>query len=114
MGITLNFDHHWCDSTIYEAILIPLVNIIECRERVVEIQSSFFKPVNGNNIAGSILSLLKDEWISILKTYFQPSYFLPLDSEEDDEVSEDDGSQESDASGTSRAQRRCVEREELK
>ncbi|GLJ18394.1 hypothetical protein SUGI_0325840 [Cryptomeria japonica] len=87
MGITLNFDRHWCDGTIYEAVLMPLVDIIECRERAVEILSGFVKP---------------------------PNYFLPSDSEEEEDEGEDDGSQESDASETSRAERRRVEREELK
>lgn len=116
MGITLNFDHHWCDATIYEVVLMPLVDIIECRERVVEILSGFFKPVNGNNIADSILCLPENEWISILKTYFQPSYFLPSDSEEEEEEEESDNEEgnESNVPEISRAERRRVKREELK
>ncbi|GLJ36861.1 hypothetical protein SUGI_0744470 [Cryptomeria japonica] len=114
VGITLNFDRHCCDATVYEAVLMPLVDIIECRERAVEILSGFVKPVNSNNIADSILSLLENEWISILKTYFQLSYFLPSDSEEEEEESENDGSNKSDDSEKSRAERRRIEREELK
>lgn len=68
--ITLNFEWHWCDSTVYEVVLMPLVDIIESRERAMELLCSFVKPVNGNCIADSILSLSKNVWISILKTYF--------------------------------------------
>ncbi|GLJ52707.1 hypothetical protein SUGI_1122280 [Cryptomeria japonica] len=114
VGITLNFDRHWCDATVCEAVLMPLVDIIECRERAVETLSGFVKPVNGNSIADSILSLPENEWISILKTYFQPSYFPPSDSEEEEDESENDGSNESDDSEKSRAEHRRVEREELK
>lgn len=57
MGITLNFERHWCDAMVYEAVLMPLVDIIECRERAVEILGSFVKPANGNSIADVILSL---------------------------------------------------------
>ncbi|GLJ23817.1 hypothetical protein SUGI_0451980 [Cryptomeria japonica] len=104
-----------CRSKSSKGVVTAVLSA-EDRESAVEILSGFVKPVNYNNIADSILSLPENEWISILKTYFQPSYFLPSDSEEEEEEEEgeDDGSQESDASETSQAERRCVEREELK
>ncbi|GLJ12620.1 hypothetical protein SUGI_0194700 [Cryptomeria japonica] len=42
---------------------MPLVDIIECRERAVEMLNAFVKPVNGNSIANAILSLPENEWI---------------------------------------------------
>lgn len=93
---------------------MPLVDVIESRERVVEWLCGFVKTVNGNCIADSILSLSENVWISILKTYFQSDVLLPMDSEDEEEESEDEGSDESDDSKRNRAEHRHLEREELK
>lgn len=114
VGITLNFERHWCDSNVYEVVLMPLVDIIEYRERVMELLCGFVKPVNGNYIANSILSLSENEWISILKTYFQPDVFLPTDSEEEEEESENEGSDDSNDSKRNRTECERLEKEELK
>ncbi|GLJ53735.1 hypothetical protein SUGI_1146620 [Cryptomeria japonica] len=65
------------------------------------------------SIANSILSLSKNKWISILKTYFQPDVFLPTDSE-DEEESENEGSDDSNDSERNKAEHERLEKEELK
>ncbi|GLJ31060.1 hypothetical protein SUGI_0621630 [Cryptomeria japonica] len=114
VGITLNFERHWCDSTVYEAVLMPLVDVIENRERAVELLCGFAKPVNGNCIADTILNLPENEWFSILKTYFQPNMFLPIESEDEEEESEGEGSEALDDSERKRTEARRLEMEELR
>ncbi|GLJ42697.1 hypothetical protein SUGI_0885230 [Cryptomeria japonica] len=36
IGISLNFEWHWCDAIFLEAVLMPLIDVIESGERVVE------------------------------------------------------------------------------
>ncbi|GLJ31902.1 hypothetical protein SUGI_0642110 [Cryptomeria japonica] len=97
MGITLNFDMHWCDALIFEAVVLLLVDIIDLRERSVELMCGFVKSSVGNIIANGILGLDENTKVSILKTYFQLEYYLPSDSSEDANNSEgeevEDGSE---------------------
>ncbi|GLJ40193.1 hypothetical protein SUGI_0824440 [Cryptomeria japonica] len=55
VGITLNFDRHWCDAMVLEAILLPLVDIIDSGECVVELLAGLIKPFIADSVANAIL-----------------------------------------------------------
>lgn len=116
MGMTLNFNMHWCDALIYEAAVFPLVGIIDSRERSVELMCGFVKPSIGNIVANGILSLDENTKVGILKTYFQPEYYLPSDSSEDannlEEEEGEDGSDTENNDKGSATQRRFEKVEE--
>ncbi|XP_059076988.1 probable L-type lectin-domain containing receptor kinase S.5 [Cryptomeria japonica] len=60
VGITLNYDRHWCEALVLEAVLLPLVDIINSKERVVELLARFIKPFIADSIANAILNLEDD------------------------------------------------------
>ncbi|GLJ50095.1 hypothetical protein SUGI_1065490 [Cryptomeria japonica] len=96
VGITLNLDRHWCDALVLEAVLLPLVDIIESKERVVELLIGFLKPFIADMVGEAILGLQEDVRVSILKIYFQFENYLHSDLEEEEESEGDDMQEEED------------------
>ncbi|GLJ30914.1 hypothetical protein SUGI_0615520 [Cryptomeria japonica] len=96
VGITLNMDRHWCDSLVLKVILLPLVDIIEMKEHVVELLASFIKPFIADMVADAILGMEEDVRVSIFKIYFQFENYLHLDLEENEE-SDGDGNEDGEA-----------------
>lgn len=55
--VSLNIDRHWCDGFIYEVVLVPLVGILESRERCIKLMEGLMKGVNGDVVAEAIFEL---------------------------------------------------------
>ncbi|GLJ53277.1 hypothetical protein SUGI_1135440 [Cryptomeria japonica] len=85
----LNDQRHWCDVTVYVTILLPLANILECKEKLVVLLDGFIKPDVGDLVVDDVLQLPGVPWISILKGYFKPKNHLPSDYLDSEESSED-------------------------
>lgn len=94
VGITLNFERNWCDTVVLEVVLLPLMDIIDSGESVVELLAGFIKPFIADCIANVILSLEENVRVSILKVYFQFDNYLPLDSEDDHEEEDSEDREE--------------------
>lgn len=39
-------NRHWCDDTVFIALLVPLVHIVASRKKVVELIVNFVNPLN--------------------------------------------------------------------
>ncbi|GLJ11003.1 hypothetical protein SUGI_0140120 [Cryptomeria japonica] len=61
VGITLNSNRHWCDALVLEAVLLPLADIIERKERVVKLLVGFIKPFIADIVAEAILEEEEEE-----------------------------------------------------
>lgn len=98
ISIGLNFERHWCDATVLEAVIMPLIDVIESGERAVELFYGFVKPFIMDNVANDILSLDEGTKVSILKVYFQVEDYLSSELEDSLEESDEDsgGSMDSD------------------
>ncbi|GLJ16564.1 hypothetical protein SUGI_0283510 [Cryptomeria japonica] len=95
VGITLNFERHWCDAVVLEAVLLPLVDIIDSGERAVVLLAGFIKPFIADSVANVILSLEEAVKVSILKVYFQFDNYLPSETEDDHEEEDSQDSEDS-------------------
>ncbi|GLJ23000.1 hypothetical protein SUGI_0433930 [Cryptomeria japonica] len=89
VGVVLNLQRHWCDSKVLEATLIPMVDVLESKEKMVEFLGGFVKSLLVDAVANCILSLPSDQRLSILKVYFQMENYLPSDSSDDGSSAEE-------------------------
>ncbi|GLJ17072.1 hypothetical protein SUGI_0295360 [Cryptomeria japonica] len=89
VDISLNLERHWCDGFIYEAVFVSLVDILESKERCVEMLGDFVKEDYGDAVADALCELQDGVKESILKVYFNPSNYYSSDSEEESEAEED-------------------------
>ncbi|XP_059071290.1 uncharacterized protein LOC131864838 [Cryptomeria japonica] len=83
-------------TVVLEAVLLPLVDIIDSGERTIELFAGFVKPLIADNIANVILNLEEVVKVSILKVYFQFENYLPLEIEEDPKEEDSDESVDGD------------------
>ncbi|GLJ45347.1 hypothetical protein SUGI_0954530 [Cryptomeria japonica] len=96
---SLSLDRHWCDGAIYEAVLAPMVDILESRDKCAELLEGFVKKENGNMVVEAIYDLVEGNKNSVLKVYFSPeNYFLDIEEEsvEEEESEEEEGSDKDD------------------
>lgn len=74
---------------VLEVVLLPLVDIIEMKERVVELLAGFIKPFIVDTVADAILGMEEDVRVSIMKIYFQFENYLHSDTEDGGESKEE-------------------------
>ncbi|GLJ27298.1 hypothetical protein SUGI_0535790 [Cryptomeria japonica] len=77
---------------VLEVVLLPLVDIIDSRERAIELLAGFIKPFIADSIANVIVSLEEVVKVSILKVYFQFDNYLPSKTEDDHEEEDSEDS----------------------
>lgn len=91
VDISLNLDRHWCDDFIYEVVLAPIVDVLESKERCIEIVGDFINAAYGDAVAGALCEMQNEVKESILKVYFNHDYYLSSDSKgeivEDEDLS---------------------------
>lgn len=109
VGVVLNHQRHWCDSKIFEATLLPVVDVLESSEMLVGLLGGFVKPLVVDGVANCIMSLPYDRRLSILRVYFQLELYLPLDNLDDGSTKEDGEGSVNDSHN--RAMERYLERE---
>ncbi|XP_059070566.1 uncharacterized protein LOC131074842 [Cryptomeria japonica] len=108
VGVVLNHQRHWCDSKIFEATLLPVVDGLESCEMMVGLLEGFVKPLVADEVANCISSLPTDHRLSILSVYFQLELYLPSDSSKDGSTEED--GEDSDNDRHNRAMERYLEK----
>lgn len=80
VDISLNLDRHWCDDFIYEAVLASIVDVLESKERCIEIVGDFINEAYGDVVVGALCEMQNRVKEIILKLYFNPNYYLSSDS----------------------------------
>lgn len=89
VDISLNLDRHWCDGFIYEVVSAPIVDVLESKERCIEIVGDFINEAYGDAVAGAPCEMQNKVKESILKVYFNPANYLSSHSEGETEEDED-------------------------
>lgn len=72
----LGGERHWCDSFIYEAVICPLVDVLDSTEVFIQKIDGFVRVVDGQVVASAILELDSSGWTSILDCYFNPTNYI--------------------------------------
>lgn len=76
---------HWCDGLFYEAILCPMVDILDSKEACIQMIDGFVRSVDGQAVESSILDLDLGGWTSVLDVYFNPKHYI-VDPPEDEDA----------------------------
>ncbi|GLJ55029.1 hypothetical protein SUGI_1181260 [Cryptomeria japonica] len=83
VDVSLNLERHLYDGFIYEAVLTPVVDVLELEERCLELIGGFLKSMNGDVVVDTLLELQDGTKESILRVYFNPATCYSSDSEEE-------------------------------
>ncbi|GLJ26291.1 hypothetical protein SUGI_0505320 [Cryptomeria japonica] len=94
---SLNLERHWCDGFIYEVVLVSIMDVLESKERCVEILRDFVNEDYGDAVAEALCELQKGVKERILKVYFNPTNYYSLDTKEESEAEGDQTEDEEDS-----------------
>ncbi|GLJ44047.1 hypothetical protein SUGI_0918550 [Cryptomeria japonica] len=90
---TLGGERHWCDDFIYEAVLCPLVDILDSKRVYIEMIDGFVRSVDSQVIASSILDLDSNGWTSVLDCYFNPVHYVTEPPDESSDSNDEEATE---------------------